>query len=112
MTVTVSPSSKASRLAKRLKQGCRRLYVQESGTAAIEFATVALPFLLLLVSIFEVGMVMFTQTELQGATQEAARQILAAARNRVNTRYVPLRWGLVGLVLRLIPSCLFRHLNF
>ena len=29
-----------------------------------------------------------------------------------NTRYVPLRWGLVGLVLRLIPSCLFRHLNF
>lgn len=42
----------------------------------------------------------------------AASQILAAARNRVNVRYVPLRWTFVGLVLRLIPSFLFRRLNF
>ena len=40
--------------------------------------------------------------------EEAARQILAAARNRVNTRYVPMRWNLVGLVLKSIPSFLFR----
>jgi NAD(P)-dependent dehydrogenase (short-subunit alcohol dehydrogenase family) len=39
----------------------------------------------------------------------AARRILAAARNRVNVRYVPLRWGAVGLVLRLVPSFLFRR---
>jgi len=39
---------------------------------------------------------------------EAARQILAAARNRVNVRYVPLRWMLVGLALRSVPSFLFR----
>jgi short-subunit dehydrogenase len=43
---------------------------------------------------------------------EAARQILAAARNRVNVRYVPLRWWLVGTVLKLIPSFLFRKLSF
>ena len=41
--------------------------------------------------------------------EEAARQILAAARNRVNVRYVPLRWNAVGLVLRLVPSFLFRR---
>jgi NAD(P)-dependent dehydrogenase (short-subunit alcohol dehydrogenase family) len=40
---------------------------------------------------------------------EAARQILAAARGRVNVRYVPLRWTLVGLVLRSVPSFLFRR---
>jgi NAD(P)-dependent dehydrogenase (short-subunit alcohol dehydrogenase family) len=42
---------------------------------------------------------------------EAARQILAAARNRVNVRYVPLRWWLVGTVIRSIPSFVFRKLN-
>ncbi len=44
--------------------------------------------------------------------EEAARQTLAAARNRVNVRYVPLRWMWVGLVLRLIPSFVFRKLSF
>lgn len=43
------------------------------------------------------------------SAEEAARQILAAARNRVNTRYVPLRWQAVGTVLRLVPSFLFRR---
>ncbi len=43
---------------------------------------------------------------------QAARTILSAARRRVNTRYVPWRWGLVALALRLIPSFLFRKLNF
>ena len=39
---------------------------------------------------------------------ETRRQILAAARNRVNVRYVPLRWTAVGIVLRLVPSFVFR----
>jgi len=42
----------------------------------------------------------------------AAKRILRAARCRVNERYVPMRWGLVALVLRCIPSFLFRRLNF
>lgn len=41
----------------------------------------------------------------------AAARILRAARWRVNTRYVPMRWWLVGTALRLIPSFLFRRLN-
>lgn len=43
------------------------------------------------------------------SAEEAARQILSAARCRVNTRYVPARWGLVGLALKLCPSAIFRH---
>jgi NAD(P)-dependent dehydrogenase (short-subunit alcohol dehydrogenase family) len=46
------------------------------------------------------------------SAEEAARQILAAARSRANVRYVPRRWWLVGAVIRSIPSFLFRHLNF
>jgi NAD(P)-dependent dehydrogenase (short-subunit alcohol dehydrogenase family) len=44
--------------------------------------------------------------------EEASRRILSAARGGANTRYVPMRWGLVGLVIRLIPSFVFRKLNF
>ena len=44
--------------------------------------------------------------------EAAASQILAAGRNRVNERFVPLRWGLVMFVIRNIPSFIFRRLNF
>jgi NAD(P)-dependent dehydrogenase (short-subunit alcohol dehydrogenase family) len=44
--------------------------------------------------------------------EQAAAQILGAARNRVNVRYVPLRWGVVGTTIRLIPSFVFRKLSF
>lgn len=45
--------------------------------------------------------------------EEAARTILASARGWFwQTRYVPLRWGVVGTVLRLIPSFVFQKLNF
>lgn len=46
------------------------------------------------------------------SADEAARTILAAARRGANTRYVPWRWSLVGLVIRSIPSFVFRKLNF
>ena len=45
------------------------------------------------------------------SADEAARAILTAARGRANVRYVPFRWAFVGLVLRLIPSFLFRRLS-
>jgi short-subunit dehydrogenase len=44
--------------------------------------------------------------------ETAARTILSAARRRVNTRYVPLRWMAVMTAVRLIPSAIFRHLSF
>ena len=42
----------------------------------------------------------------------AAKTILWCARRGVNERFVPWRWGVVALVLRLIPSPIFRKLNF
>ena len=45
------------------------------------------------------------------SADEAARQILKAARARANERFVPRRWWLVATVIRCIPSFLFRHLN-
>ena len=46
------------------------------------------------------------------SADDAARTILGAARRKVNERFVPWRWTLVALVLRLIPSFFFRRLNF
>lgn len=45
------------------------------------------------------------------SAQDAARTILGAARRGVNERFVPWRWTLVALALRLIPSFFFRRLN-
>jgi decaprenylphospho-beta-D-erythro-pentofuranosid-2-ulose 2-reductase len=42
---------------------------------------------------------------------QAAERILAAARRGPATVYVPRRWRLVGLILRSIPSFLFRRLK-
>ena len=42
---------------------------------------------------------------------EAARTILRAVRRRANVRYVPWRWSCVGLVIRSIPSFIFKRLN-
>ncbi|HED66568.1 MAG TPA: short-chain dehydrogenase, partial [Planctomycetes bacterium] len=42
---------------------------------------------------------------------EAAKRILAAAFGRANVRYVPYRWMWVGLVIRHIPSFLFRRMT-
>ena len=45
------------------------------------------------------------------SADEAARQIIAAARKGKIVAYVPARWGAVGLVIRNIPSFVFRRLN-
>ena len=42
------------------------------------------------------------------SADEAARQILSVARRRKNERFIPFRWIAVALVLRAIPSFLFR----
>ena len=42
----------------------------------------------------------------------AAREILAAVRARADVRYVPGRWRLVSLAIRLLPSALMRRLEF
>ncbi len=46
------------------------------------------------------------------SADDVARATLGAAARGKNTRWVLRRWGLVGFVLRQIPSVVFRHLNF
>jgi hypothetical protein len=45
------------------------------------------------------------------SADEAARKILAAARRGSVTAYVPARWRLVGLIIRHIPSFVFRRMK-
>jgi len=45
------------------------------------------------------------------SAEEAARQILVAARGRAQVRYVPRQWWVLLTVIRSIPSFLFRKLN-
>lgn len=44
--------------------------------------------------------------------QQAATQIHKAAQRGKQTVYVPTRWGLVGLIIRHIPSFIFRRMSF
>lgn len=44
--------------------------------------------------------------------EKAASTIYQAIRRKKQTLYVPARWALVGLIIRLIPSFIFRRLTF
>ena len=44
--------------------------------------------------------------------EDAAAQIYLAIRRKKGTVYVPRRWGLVGLIIRHIPSAIFKWMNF
>lgn len=46
------------------------------------------------------------------SAEEAARQILRAARGKAQVRYVPRQWWALMTVVRSIPSFVFRKLNF
>lgn len=49
---------------------------ERKGSAAVEFAMIALPFLALLFAIFETAIVFFAQQALESATHETARMIM------------------------------------
>jgi short-subunit dehydrogenase len=44
--------------------------------------------------------------------EDAAAQIYCAISRKQGTVYIPKRWGLVGLIIRHIPSFIFKWLNF
>lgn len=48
---------------------------RERGVALVEFAIVALPFLLIVVGTFEIGFIFWGTHELENATEDAARRI-------------------------------------
>ena len=53
----------------------RRFSGSRSGTAAVEFALVALPFFAILFSLIETGLVFIGDTTMQNAVQQAAREV-------------------------------------
>lgn len=57
------------------KRGCRRFRDAQDGAAAVEFALVSLPFLLLLLATVETFVVFFAASDLEGAVNQAARLI-------------------------------------
>lgn len=64
-----------SRLTLRAQRLIRRFMAARQGSAAVEFAFVALPFLTLLFAVLELGMVFLVSTTLQNAADAAGRKI-------------------------------------
>lgn len=58
-------------MMERINAG--RLLRSRSGTTALEFAFVALPFIMLIVGIMEFSRIVWTQSALQSAVEKAAR---------------------------------------
>lgn len=63
------------RLKKLSFRGMRRYLKNREGTAAIEFAILAIPFFMLLFAILELAIVFFINSTLSHAVSEAGRQI-------------------------------------
>lgn len=57
------------------KAGLKRLKRDESGTTAVEFAFVAIPFITLLVAIFEIGLMLLATYSLDNAVAQTARLV-------------------------------------
>jgi Flp pilus assembly protein TadG len=60
---------------RRLGQTIARFTASRRGSAAVEFAMVALPFLALIFGILEISMVYLVSTTLENATSDTARKI-------------------------------------
>jgi Flp pilus assembly protein TadG len=59
----------------RLRRFVARFAEGRRGAAAVEFALVSIPFFALLFGIVEIGLIYFVATTLEGATNDAAREI-------------------------------------
>ncbi len=72
---------KREELKGRLKAlACgRRLLVERDGSTAVEFSLIALPFLILLIAILQVGVVFLAQHELETAVEKTARGLLTGS---------------------------------
>lgn len=57
----------------------RRWLADHRGVAALEFALVALPFLMVTFGTLEIGLLMFKTSIMEGATRDAARQVRTGA---------------------------------
>ncbi|MBB4197430.1 pilus assembly protein TadE [Rhodoblastus sphagnicola] len=60
----------------RLAAAARRLMVARDGSTAVEFALIAMPFLVVLIAIFQVAVIFLAQHELETAVEKTARGLL------------------------------------
>lgn len=96
----VSGGAGSARIGLMRRLRLRRLR-GERGAAMIEFALIAVPFLLMIFGTIEVGLVYWGSYELENATEEAARQIRTgqvAAANMNRTGFKALVCGKVSLL--------------
>lgn len=66
-------------LSSHISRACQSLIGfkrNKSGSAAVEFSLVSIPFLFLLFAIFEVGIAMFANQALETGTQDAGRLVM------------------------------------
>ena len=75
METVVIPSAGRPSSARRLA----RFWRDERAATAVEFGLIALPFIMLLIAIIEIGLVFMVATALESATDVAARQIRIGA---------------------------------
>ena len=68
------PFAKA-RFGRARKRSGKRFRKNQDGSAAIEFAMIAAPFLYLLMAIFETGFMLFSEYVIENGTAQAARMI-------------------------------------
>jgi Flp pilus assembly protein TadG len=90
----------ANQLLDHLRSALRRLRLNRSGNAAIEFALLGPVFIILMCGIVENGLILFTQSALDNATRVAARQILLGT-----TTSDAFRATLCNNVSGMIPAC-------
>lgn len=81
----VDESKHIFRQRRSLRPLSQRWKRDEHGTTAVEFALIALPFLLTLLAIFEFGSEFVFQTALDEATTDASRQIRTGALQSTGT---------------------------
>jgi Flp pilus assembly protein TadG len=74
-TAGAAPRRRFASLA-RLGRQIARLGLSERGSVAVEFALVATPFIISLFAFMEIGLVMFSQEELQTAATDSSRLIM------------------------------------
>ncbi|CAA7613152.1 Flp pilus assembly protein TadG [Candidatus Terasakiella magnetica] len=66
-------------MLRRLGKYFRRLGRDRKGSVTLEFAVALLPFMILLMGTFELGLLIFENSVVEGATREAARKVRTGA---------------------------------
>jgi Flp pilus assembly protein TadG len=62
--------------SRRIAADARRLGAAREGSTAVEFSLIALPFFVILVAIFQIGIVFLAQHELETAVEKTSRGLL------------------------------------